>query len=76
MMSLTACGTQASDSPSFVATPDLYNYDDSVQERAAEEVDQLAPPCPRDQVFADCSALHRMIIDYGTVRDQIRAAEK
>ena len=58
-----------------IVVPELRNYGTAVQHAAADEVDTLAPPCPRDIVTPGCSALARMIIDYGVLRDQIRAAK-
>jgi len=58
-----------------IVVPKLRDYGTAVQHAAADEVDTLAPPCPRDIVTPGCSALARMIIDYGVLRDQIRAAK-
>ncbi len=75
MLALLAsgCGTGRS---STLATPELFEYADGVQARAAVEMMHLGPPCPRDAVFGGCSAVHRFVIDYGFVRDQVRAARQ
>jgi len=40
-------------------------------------MESLNGPCPRDTVnVADCSAVKRMVIDYGDLRQQIRAARE
>ena len=59
-----------------IATPDLIPYETEVKQRAAQELREAGPPCPRDVVIADCSAVHRMIKDYGLLRDQIRVLRK
>ena len=70
---LSGCGTKIS---SVVATPDLYQYAPEIQQRAANELTDLGPPCPRTTFVAGCSAVKTMVMDYGKVRDQIRAAKK
>lgn len=59
----------------IIVAPDVVPYAQSVQKRALEEKQQLGPPCPRDAVYANCSALHRFILDYGTMRNQARCAK-
>lgn len=56
-----------------IVTPDIVEYSPEVQEEARRELENLGPPCPRDVVFGGCSALNRMIKDYGYMRDQTRA---
>jgi hypothetical protein len=56
-----------------ILTPDLVEYTPEVQAEAKREFDLLGPPCPRDAVFGGCSAIKRMIKDYGHMRDQTRA---
>jgi hypothetical protein len=65
--------TSKSSEPIVVA-PDIVDYTAAVQARAADELDRLGKPCPADTVIADCSAMARFIIDYGRMRDQVRAA--
>ena len=36
----------------------------------------MGAPCPRDFVVDNCSVAARMIIDYGDLREKIRAAKK
>ena len=71
----TGCATEPSRT-TVVKTPDLIPYHADVQARAADELGQLGPPCPRDTVIEGCSAVHRLVVDYGFVRDQIRAARE
>ncbi len=58
----------------IVVAPDVVNYTAAVQDRAADELDRLGKPCPADTVIADCSAVARFVLDYGRMRDQVRAA--
>jgi hypothetical protein len=57
-----------------VIVPPMQEYGTAVQSKAADELDLLKSPCPADIVVPNCSALARMIIDYGVLRDKIRAA--
>ena len=43
--------------------------------RATDEFEKLGPPCARDTIVADCPAMARLIMNYGTLRDEIRAAK-
>lgn len=65
---LTSCGNT-----SFNTLPDVVPYSDSFQDRAALELETLKPPCERDSDASSCSAIHRMIIDYSTMREKTRA---
>ena len=58
----------------IVVAPDVVDYTAAVQGRAADELDRLGKPCLADTVIADCSAVARFVIDYGRMRDQVRAA--
>ena len=58
-----------------IVTPPIVDYSDVVQGLAADELEQLGPPCARDVVVSDCSALARMVTDYGVLRDKIRASK-
>lgn len=69
MLLLSACQTVASES----VLPDLYIYGPAVQKQAADEMLKQPPPCPRDVVTEKCCATCRLIMDYGDVRNQIRA---
>lgn len=60
----------------IIVAPDVVDYSASVQDRAADELERLGEPCPADAVLADCSALARFVVDYGRMRDQVRAAKK
>ena len=59
-----------------IVTPPIVEYSKDIQSKAADELDKLSHACPRDVVTPDCSALSRMIADYGTLRQKIRAAQK
>ncbi|HAY47066.1 MAG TPA: hypothetical protein DCY55_12410 [Gammaproteobacteria bacterium] len=58
-----------------VVSPDVVSYSEMVQTHAADELERLGQPCPRDSVLADCSAIARMIVDYGKMRDQVRVLQ-
>jgi hypothetical protein len=58
-----------------IVTPPLVDYTSEIQDRAADEFEKLGPPCARDTVTANCSAAARFIMDYGTLRDKIRASK-
>ena len=59
-----------------IVTPPIVDYTSEIQTRAADEFDKLGPPCARDTVTENCSAVARFIMDYGTLRDKIRAAKE
>lgn len=59
-----------------IVTPTIEEYAHEVQALAAIELDRLGEPCARDVVVSDCSALARLVMDYGTLRKQIRAAKE
>lgn len=59
-----------------IVTPPLVDYTSEIQTRAADEFEKLGPPCARDTVTENCSALARFVMDYGTLRDKIRAAKE
>lgn len=78
MLPLTACGMGSSDPhpvPVSTVMPDHYTYAPAFQSRAASELSGLAPPCDRVEPTSDCSAISRLVVDYGDVRRQIRAAQ-
>ena len=51
-------------------------FSKDVQAAAAVEMKALAGPCTRDTVVGDCSVLKRLVIDYGDLRQRIRAARE
>ena len=58
-------------------TPPIEAYSKELQAAAAAELKSLNGPCPRDTVnVTDCSAVKRMVIDYGDLRQRIRAARE
>lgn len=75
---LTACA-KGSSSGAIVATPDLYRYSEGFQSHTVWELQQIKrPPCARDVTVEqgrNCSAIARLVIDYGDTRKQIRAAK-
>ncbi len=71
-ISVTACG--AGNSSGLIAPPVL-DYSPEVQAHAADELEALGPACPRDAVFGGCSAVKRLVLDYGWLREQVRAIE-
>jgi hypothetical protein len=66
---LGACGTASSD---FVA-PDMPAYSPAFQDKAADELTEADRPCDRVEPVPPCSATARLVIDYGMIRQQIRA---
>lgn len=59
-----------------IVTPPIVDYTSEIQVRAADEFERLGPPCARDTVTENCSAIARFVMDYGTLRDKIRAAKE
>ena len=57
-----------------VIVPPMQEYTPEFLAKAAVETDFLKEPCPHDTVSDECSALGQMLIDYGVLRDKIRAA--
>lgn len=75
---MTSCATANSELPAaVVAMPKfrLFQYSPAFQTRAADELQTMpSAPCARDVPTAPCSAVRRMIQDYGFDRDQMRTA--
>ncbi len=59
-----------------IVPPPIEAYSKELQAAAAAEMKAIPDPCPRDTVFANCSAMKRMVIDYGDLRHRIRTAKK
>ena len=60
-----------------IVTPPIEAYSNELQAAAAAELTSLNGPCPRDTVnVTDCSAVKRIVIDYGDLRQRIRAARE
>ena len=59
----------------IIVTPPVAEYSGDLMTKAAIELDFMKPPCPRDVVSDDCSAISRMIIDYGDLRAKIDVAK-
>ena len=58
-----------------VIVPPIQEYTPEFLAKAAVETEFLKEPCSHDDVSDECSALGQMLIDYGVLRDKIRAAE-
>ena len=62
--------------PVIVTLP-VEAYSKELQAAAAAEMKAISDSCPRDTVnVTDCSAVKRMVIDYGDLRQRIRAARE
>ena len=60
-----------------IVTPPIEDYSKELQATAAAEVKAIADPCPRDTVnITACSAVVRLVIDYGSLRQRKRAARE
>ena len=60
-----------------LVTPPIEAYSTELQDAAAAEMKALNGPCPRDTVnVVNCSAVKRMVIDYGDLRQRMRAARE
>lgn len=60
----------------YVAAPELQRYSDAFQDRLAREMQRAdGSPCSRIEPQDGCLAWKRVVIDHGTMRDKIRAAE-
>lgn len=68
---LSACATGSSS----VVTPELEDYSKAFQAKAADELAaDDRRPCDRREPHPPCSALKRLAIDYGNMREKVRAA--
>ena len=60
-----------------IVTPPIEAYSKELQDAATAEMRAIPSPCPRDTVNASgCTALKRLVIDYGDLRQPIRAARE
>ena len=59
-----------------IVTPPIVDYTSEIQTRVADEFVKFVPPCARDTVTENCSAVARFVMDYGTLRDKFRAAKE
>ena len=57
-----------------IIVPPIQEYTPEFLGKAASESEYLKEPCRHDLVNEKCSALGQMLIDYGVLRDKIRAA--
>ena len=59
-----------------IITPPIEDYSRHLQAAAAAEMKAVPGPLTRDTVnVSGCSALKRLVIDYGDLRQRIRAAK-
>mgnify|MGYP001187221811 CR=1 FL=1 len=59
-----------------IVTPQIKAYSKELQAAAALETKSLNGPCPRDTLNGSgCSALKRLVIDYGDLLQHIRAVK-
>jgi len=58
-----------------IVTPPISEYNAEFMMRAALELEHLKPPCAVDEPSDACSTLGRMIVDYGDLREKIKAAK-
>ncbi len=68
---LSGCAGATSEGGS-IARPALVDYPPAFQARAAAELERLGPGCALHARSAGCSALVRMIEDYGELRAMVR----
>jgi hypothetical protein len=75
--SLFACAAVNSDyvPPVLIAAPDLEAYGPEFQARMADELEAMPEACDRIDPNPTCSAIARAVMDYGKLRDQVRAME-
>ncbi len=60
-----------------IVTPPIETYSEELQDASAAEMQAIPSPCSRDTLnVTDCSAVKRMTIDYGDLRQRIRAARE
>ena len=60
-----------------IVTPLIEGYSEELQNAAAAEMKAISGPYSRDTVnVTDCSAVKRMVIDDGDLRQRIRAARE
>lgn len=72
---LSACASEISERRAVVL-PGLIHYSPEFQDKLASEIEgEPLPPCGPVDLGGPCSAMKRATIDYGTLREQIRAAE-
>jgi len=76
LLPLTLLFAACAKEPSSAVTPKLRVYSRDVQARAADELQAMPAPCAPDAVAGNCSAVKRLVVDYKTTRDEIRAIKK
>jgi hypothetical protein len=76
-MSLTLLSACVRENFSITPMPEMVHYGSEFQKRAREELRALPRVClPMDTVTKDCSAIKMMIVDYGHLRQQIKAIRR
>ena len=59
-----------------IVTPPIEAYSKEPHDAAAAEMKAIPGPCPRDTInVSGCSALKRLVIDYGALRQRMRAVK-
>lgn len=71
MTLLTACAAAVS-SPAVIA-PDIPIYSGEFQMLLADELEAMPRPCDRIDPQPGCSASKRAVMDYGWLRERVRA---
>ena len=57
-------------------TTPIEDYSKELQAAAAAEMKAIPGPCPRDTInVSGCSALKRLVIDYGDLRQRMRSVK-
>lgn len=76
MIPSASCETVNSNQPPIVIAPPVVAYSQEFQDKAAAELEAVSnfPVCPRDVLVPDCLAWPRLVLDFGTMREQARAA--
>ncbi len=75
-MLTASCATpiQKSEAPPkpVIVAPSLDRYSEEFETKLADELEQLAPPCPRDYIVPNCSALYRITLDGIHLRNRVK----
>lgn len=72
-MTVLLSGCAGASSSGTIERPVLVEYPPAFQVRAAQELEALGQGCPLHAAGEACSALARMIEDYGELRARVRA---
>jgi hypothetical protein len=77
LLFLSACERVISKDVPVIVLPHVKDYSGSFQEKLADELEEIqAGPCYSDYSLRsqpeECSAILRVILDYGLLRDKLR----